>query len=255
MADTFFMHRMRLNTPALFELGRMLRLPINRVDYNYLVHCALSELFQKQAPQPFSIENNGQASESSSSDGRSLYVLAYSELNTDQLQEIAKGFASPAVYNICEWNHCLAKPMPEEFPKGKEFQFETQVCPVVRKSTEGPRWHKGQELDAFLSHVWEVNDPDVKVSREEVYKDWLSRQIERRGGANAVSLTMNRFGIRRMARRKHDANRKTQIIQRPDVSFTGTLKVTDSNDFKHLLRNGLGRHRSFGFGMLKIRRT
>jgi len=39
------------------------------------------------------------------------------------------------------------------------------------------------------------------------------------------------------------------------VTLTGTLRVTDSDAFLALLRSGIGRHKSFGYGMLKVRRA
>jgi len=38
------------------------------------------------------------------------------------------------------------------------------------------------------------------------------------------------------------------------VTLRGVLRVTNAEEFNHLLRSGIGRHKSFGFGMLKIRR-
>jgi len=46
-----------------------------------------------------------------------------------------------------------------------------------------------------------------------------------------------------------------KTMKRPDVTLTGTLTVTDSDAFGTLLRSGIGRHKSFGYGMLKVRRA
>ena len=69
---------------------------------------------------------------------------------------------------------------------------------------------------------------------------------------------MTRFSIERMTRRvpkNGSGERKADTIKRPDVTLTGTLQVTDSSAFVDLLRSGLGRHKSFGYGMLKVRRA
>jgi len=68
---------------------------------------------------------------------------------------------------------------------------------------------------------------------------------------------MTRFSIERMTRRipkNGNGERKADTIKRPDVTLTGTLQVTDGDAFVDLLRSGLGRHKSFGYGMLKVRR-
>jgi CRISPR system Cascade subunit CasE len=41
--------------------------------------------------------------------------------------------------------------------------------------------------------------------------------------------------------------------ERPDAILVGTLRVSDEGGFRSLLRRGVGRHRAFGFGMLRIR--
>ena len=231
----------------------MLNLPLHRVDTGYLVHCALGELFQDQAPKPFSIETEAR------SNGSAVRILGYADVDSDALRELAKGFASPAVYDIARWEQCASKPMPESFPQGMRLGFELRACPVVRKASAGSTpdgsrsWREGEELDAFLSEAWEC--PDKELDRETVYREWLERQFEIREGAAPSSIGMERFSIERMTRRSHGEDRSVTTIQRPDVTLTGTLAVTESDAFTDLLRSGIGRHKSFGFGMLKVRRA
>jgi len=56
----------------------------------------------------------------------------------------------------------------------------------------------------------------------------------------------------RRTSREDDRRRASRAIDGPDVTFTGTLEVTDSAAFSALLARGLGRHRAFGFGMLLL---
>lgn len=252
----FHMINMWLDARRLMQLGRMLRLPLKQVGNNYLVHCALSELFQQQAPTPYCVEDQHcQITDYKNSNGRHIHALCYSEVDWNTLQNLARGFASPTVYEIIDWDRIDSKQMPDEYPKGMRLGFELRACPVIRKASDGPKWNKGQEIDAFLSRVWEIDDPEVDVGRGETYINWLKRQLEIRGGAELLSAEMKRFSIERMSRRNHKPNRKVTIIQRPDVTLTGKLEVTGSDAFKELLKRGIGRHKSFGFGMLKIRRA
>lgn len=234
----------------LIELERMLGLsnPRQRVSLEYLIHSALGELFQAQAPRPFSVESTERASPF-------VRVLGYSSVDATVLHELARGFASPALYQTCVWSRLASKPMPEDFPAGIRLRFDVRVCPVVRKSSESPKWSKGQEIDAFLSHVWELGDPDIQASRGDIYRTWLEGQFTSRGGAAVVDASMVRFEIARMTRRTQGEHRIAHTIQRPDVSFSGILRVTEGTLFSALLRDGIGRHRSFGFGMLKVRRA
>ncbi|MEX0681585.1 MAG: type I-E CRISPR-associated protein Cas6/Cse3/CasE [Balneolales bacterium] len=253
-APELFMIQMWMKSRRLAELGKMLHLPLRQTSNSYLVHCALYELFQKQAPTPFCLEDHHQYMSDYTNSDRYLPVLCYSAIDKEDLNELAKGFASPSVYHILNWDRLLSKPMPVEYPNGMKLGFELRVCPVVRKASDGKKWEKGQEVDAFLSRVWEVDDENVSIEREEVYNDWLQHMLEKQSGAKLLSSQIKRFSLERMSRRTHGENRKVRIIKRPDVVLTGTLEVQNSEAFKELLKIGIGRHKSFGFGMLKIRR-
>jgi len=254
MSDSdFHMVQFGLDAKGLTTLGKMLHLPLAQTDTGYLVHCALKELFQNDAPQPYSVENEPQ-------NGRQVRVLGYTAADADTLHSNAQLDASPTVYEICDWDRLAAKPMPDTFPEDTTLQFELRACPVVRKASagEGPdgqEWSEGQELDAFLSEAWE--NPEEDLNRERVYRQWLSDQFEHRGGAELKTAGMTRFSIERMTRRVPNGNgeRKADTIKRPDVTLTGTLQITDGDAFVDLLRSGLGRHKSFGYGMLKVRRA
>ena len=249
------MIQMWLDTRQLAQLGRMLHLPLKKVGNNYLVHCALAELFQDQAPNLYCVDDKHRQITEYKNSGRYIRTLCYSELDWKTLQNLSRGFASPTVYDIVDWERVASKPMPDTFPQRMKLGFELRACPVIRKASAGPKWKEGQELDAFLSRVWEIDDPGIEVDREEVYVNWLRRQFENRGGAELLSANMKRFSIERMSRRNHTSNRKVTTIQRPDLTLTGKLKITDDEAFTKLLEKGIGRHKSFGFGMLKIRRA
>lgn len=256
MSDSdLHMVQLGLDAKGLTTLGKMLHLPLAQTDTGYLVHCALGELFQDDAPQPFSIENESQ-------NGRQVRVLGYADADADMLQSHAQLDASPTVYDICDWDRLAAKPMPDAFPDGLALQFELRACPVVRKASAGEgvnqhgetrTWDEGDELDAFLAEAW-TRPEDEELNREQVYRDWLDRQFEIRGGAELQSAGMTRFSIERMTRR-NGPDRTPDTIKRPDATLAGTLRVTDGDAFVDLLRSGLGRHKSFGYGMLKVRRA
>lgn len=262
--NPFHMVQLQLDARRLAGLGQRLGLfegrnARKRISTNYLVHCALGELFQEQAPKPFCVQ--AASRQLGQQDGRSVNVLGYTDTHDEALHDLAKAFAPPAVYKGCDWDALATKEMPKTFPEGMHLGFELQACPVVRKASAGEgqsvngkkrTWKKGEELDAFLSKAWTT---DEELDRETVYRDWLIRQLEIRGGADAKAIGMERFAIERMTRRTHGNGRSVRTIKRPDVTLTGTLTVTDSDAFVDLLRSGIGRHKSFGYGMLKVRRA
>ena len=75
--------------------------------------------------------------------------------------------------------------------------------------------------------------------------------MQRLGGAECTDVRVTAFSLSKFLRR--DRERKGSHIKRPDVSFEGTLKVTDAEAFQRTVRRGIGRHRSFGFGMLLLK--
>lgn len=249
---SFYMTQLALDARGLTTLGRMKRLPLRQTGTPYLVHAALGELFGDDAPKPFSIET--------ASGARAVRILGYTGASQEELHTQAQIGASPTVYAICDWEQAATKAMPEALPKGMRLGFELRACPVIRKSSAGRvdtrngtrSWSKGEEVDAFLNEAW--HHPDKDLSREAVYRDWLQRQFDIRGGADVDTVRMERFSIERMTRRDHNGG-GTRQIKRPDVTLTGVLTVTESDAFMEVLRSGIGRHKTFGFGMLKIRRA
>jgi len=268
----FHMVKCWLEKKGLATLGKELGLPLHRTDTNYLVHCALGQLFDDHAPKPFSVDetpaSNGRHG---NEDERFVRVLGYTGADSDALHDTARDYASPTVYKLCDWrgDRFGSTEMPDQLPEELRLRFELRACPVVRKSSAGegenragkPRtWHAGQELDAFLAEAW-TSERDDELDRETVYRRWLTRQFDQRGGATVEpdDISMERFSIERMTRRSHgdngEADRPVHTVKKPDVTLTGTLTVTDGAAFTDLLRSGIGRHKSFGYGMLKVRRA
>lgn len=250
--DDFHMLQTWIDGRKLVEVGRMLGLPLRRADNNYLCHCLLGKLFGDRSPKPFWLDEDPRRERSDE-----MQLLAYADDDAETLRRLADTYAEPSLHEALDWERTASKTMPTAFPEQMQLGFELRACPVVRKSSDGPKWSAGQEVDAFLSKVWEVDDETVNIERENVYRDWLVRQFEIRGGAapDTGSIDLKRFSIEQMLRRQQGGDRKANIIKRPDITLTGDLRVTDGAEFRELLRSGLGRHKSFGFGMLKVRPT
>jgi CRISPR system Cascade subunit CasE len=262
--DTFHMVQLYLDPRRLVQLGNMQGLPLARTDTNYLVHCALGELFGDIAPKPFFVDDDPRTVEDTASHhgNRHVRVLGYADADDDMLRHEAKLSPNPTIGNLHDEDRLNSHEMPASFREGRHLQFELRACPVVRKASAGEgvnqdgdtrTWDEGDELDAFLAEAW-TRPEDDDLSREQVYRDWLDRQFEIRGGAELQSTGMSRFSIERMTRR-NGPDHTPDTIKRPDVTLTGTLQVTDGDAFVALLRSGLGRHKSFGYGMLKVRRA
>jgi CRISPR system Cascade subunit CasE len=237
------MVRLTFELPRLYALSRRRRLPVRESDLGYLLHCAMKELFGADAPSPFAIERSA---------GRYAGVLAYSHRDHDALKAHADAFADPSVHSCCDLQGLTSKRMPHAWKDGTRVGFRVRTCPIVRMSSDGPRWKKGAEVDAFLARCWKQEG--ANVDREEVYRTWLLNELDRRG-AQLIHCEMKAFQRQRYVRRDHSAERRAHVVERPDALLEGVLEVRRGVDFTSLLRRGVGRHRAFGFGMLLLKPT
>ncbi len=243
MSETpLFMLEFALDRAGLVALGRRRKVPLRDADEGYLAHLALRAIFGDLAPQPFALRGTG----------RRVTVLGYSAKDKESLLETAQHYSNPADFEVLCSGTTASKAMPQAWPERRTFGFEVRVCPVVRKSKDGPRFRKGAEVDAFLSRCWEAGE-GVPVDREEVYRNWLSGHMERNGAVQVLESRMDRFKRERLARSNHATARQLVRCERPDATLSGTLQVRDSDAFTRLLARGIGRHRAFGFGMLLLR--
>lgn len=244
MADNdLYMTRLVLSQPGVMRLGKDLGLPLRDVDLGYLIHCQLGEIFGDQAPQPFAVRDRS---------GRTLEVLGYGQLPGDQLRHHADAFTEPDRHSAVDWDQFDQKPMPDSWPEDMVVGFESRVCPVVRAASETEHYSKGSEVDAFLTRITEADEGN-EPTRDEVYREWFRDQIDRRGGADVERVRLKGFRLRKLIRRTHGASRSVNTLTRPDATLSGKLRVTDSESFRELLDRGVGRHRSFGFGMLLLK--
>lgn len=257
MAEPLYLLQLHLQAEPLFRRGLVERLPTHEVDLGYLVHCQLAALFGQEHPKPFALPDDPRESRK-----RSFPVLAYTNRDKATLIEHARTFAAPDVYELGDWERFAAKPMPDTWRKGQKLGFSLCACPVVRLSGElGPpkrawrddadSYREGAELDAFQCK--KMQDPNTTLTREDVYREWLQGQLDRRVGARLVEARLMRFQRDRVVRRTQGEERKASLRERPVAQLEGALEVTEPESFTALLRGGVGRHRSFGFGMLLLR--
>lgn len=224
-------------------LSRALRLPPHLADMGYLAHCAMREAFAELAPAPFAITRER---------GDELWVQGYSCGDWEQLLTYAQGVAPVDAYARCLMETGASKPMPVRFPDGVRLGFELRACPVKRRSHEG----RQQEVDAFQAACW--RDPLAPPpAREAVYEAWLHERFGRLDALELVEAQVTAFALRPLCRRtgkNGQEDRKARRLMRPDVVFRGVVEVRDGSQVPGLVAHGIGRHKAFGFGMLRVRR-
>jgi len=245
------LHLVRLTVDAqkLYAFSRQSRLSTRDLDLGYAVHAVLAALFDhgtigevNAAPKPFHVVDPMQ---------RRLEVLGYSNIDHVALSERARAFADPRAWGVCDLESIASRPVPE-FRIGTKLSFSTRVCPVRRIAKRGNQKKDRAEVDAFLAEVWKLDDKTVPLDRGTVYREWLSEQVEK-GGAKLLEAKLQSFQLGTQHRRTQGDERISKRVKHPEATFAGTLEVTDGAAFGARLMRGLGRHRSFGFGMLLLR--
>ncbi len=235
------MVRVALDARVVIGLARHRRLPVRQLDEGYVAHCALDELFGPGAIRPFVLADTA---------GRTWSLLGYASHGADVLKDRARAAADPGLFARCDWSQFVSKPMPADWPAGARFAFRLHSCPVVRMNADGVHHRKGAEVDAFLARCWSVGD-GVVVDRSAVYVEWLRARLAR-GGATLGEVEVSSYRRARLLRRCQGRERTASLVDRPTVVFRGTLEVADPPRFGAMVRQGVGRHRAFGFGMLQL---
>ncbi len=237
------MVRLELLPRRLIALARDRRLPIRDIDDGYLIHCALREIFRTAAPQPFSVSDVRSGSTT---------ILGYCDHPEEYLRSIASASSNRAAGMLRAMETIMTKPLPSQWMSGRVYRFHVRICPIVRLSSATAGFSKGAEIDAFL-HAVSKSEAGKTVAREDVYLDWLGKQLHS-SGADMQSARIDSFRLSRFARRTHDAHRKARLVERPDVRVSGQLRVREPGAFGRMIRQGIGRHRAFGFGMVLLAR-
>ena len=209
-------------------------------DEGYAMHCFLAGVFGDLAPQPFRlIVPRGKGS-------RCGVFYGYGRADVEALRGAIAQFADPLQARVLPGSSLDGKLMPATWKAGTRLGFEVLTRPTVRRARGGR--NPGGEVDAFQREAERYAPGAMPRSREEVYTDWLSDQFERHGGAELESASLASFQRTRSMRAL-----RRRPFEGPTALLRGRLTVTDSDGFSRLLGRGVGRHRSYGYGMLLLR--
>ena len=214
-------------------------------DPDHGMHCLLMESFGKPPPtgdslalKPFRLIVPRGCSKG--------VLYGYGRADAEELREAAAICADPMQCRVIPAASLDSKPMPSDWQIGKRLGFEVRIRPTRRlKRPIGNSAHIA-ERDAFLMQA--LDDRKETRSREQVYTAWLSERLQRCGGAELESATLQSFQRTRAVRKLH-----ARHSEGPDAVMRGVLTVTDPDAFSSLLAHGIGRHRAYGYGMLLLR--
>lgn len=209
-------------------------------DEGLALHHLLGEVFGPAVLQPFRLLVAPRA--------RNGTLHAYSDNPAEDLRTTAAPSLGPSENEVLPLSAMRSLERPETtWKEGMRLGFDIKVRPVVRLASaiEGKdgQFPKGSEMDAFLA---ETLRKDRARPREDVYLDWLSARL-------APTAELERTSSRLHLFRRVRSLRGGRSIEGPEAVFHGTLTVRDPKGFAQLLARGVGRHRSYGYGMLLLR--
>ena len=210
------------------------------LDEGLALHHLIGESFGPGTLQPFRLMVAPGA--------RTGSVYAYAGQSANDLATAARAVMDPAVARVVNLEALASQPRPASaWFAGQRLGFDLRVRPVVQLasalSTDRQTFRKGAELDAALAQTLRQDTPTDRLA---VYTNWLRKRLE-----PAVALQSDHTRLVRIERRS--ITRNGRRINGPDATFHGTLAVKDPNAFAELLTRGVGRHRSYGYGMLLLR--
>ncbi|MEQ9696093.1 type I-E CRISPR-associated protein Cas6/Cse3/CasE [Shimia sp. SDUM112013] len=229
-----------VNIAALHQWGE--RRGLSRrgfLDEGAALHHLLGECFGPAALQPFRLmpgRGRGAAS-----------VFAYATDPSEALLQRAGAVATPDLLPVLDLSGLRSMPRPASaWQSGQRLGFDLRLRPVVRLAKalehEGGRFAKGAEVDAWLSHRLNGGTLD----REALYLDWLQARLGEAATLDRQTTRLERFQRSKVAR-------GGRLSEGPDAVVFGTLQVGDPALFAEKLASGVGRHKSYGYGMILLR--
>ena len=210
-------------------------------DPDHAMHCLLTECFGDLAPKPFRLITQRGAAKGT--------LYGYGTADATALREASGLYACPLQARIIPASSLDSKPMPTEWQAEKRLGFEVRIRPVVRRSRNSEA-RPGKEWDAFQLEAMQHPIGEMKRSREEVYREWLSERLKAQGG---VDLDLGETALVSFQRTRAFRKLHTRPSEGPDAVMRGVLTITDADAFAGLLAHGVGRHRAYGYGMLLLR--
>jgi len=225
------------------------------LDEGFALHILLSEMFGPSALKPFRMFSGQRRMMGS--------LYAYADYDHEKAISVAEISALPDPIEVLNPRNLRSKPLRTEFANGQQLGFDVRVRPVrrlqhdVEDSQSGRLLRKGAEIDAHRSELlsydsegWkrtEENRRSEPPSRESSYFKWLTERL-----AGSAEICSNTFRIASFSRTRI-ARGRGRTSEGPDAVLNGNLIVLDPTKFAKCLRDGIGRHKSYGYGMLLLR--
>jgi CRISPR system Cascade subunit CasE len=248
MLAPYFLIRVSVDRAAMIRFARAMCIPGEDADQGYVVHAVLAATFDhgaerdtRIAPKPFRIagQKGGESND--------LDVLGYANVDHPTLLERAHQCPNRLAAGVLDLERMTSTRIPSTLARGMRAGFSVHACPVRRVKLSGQR---RTEVDIALASAPTPAGAGGARNANEGYCDWLRRGVEKGEAAHLLTARVASSCQKKCVRRTGQAG--WHHMQLPEVHFTGTLEVRDGEAFAQRVRSGIGRHRSFGFGLLLL---
>lgn len=227
---------MPLSLPALNRWAGPRNFARGAFDEGLALHHLLGEVFGPAALQPFRLMVAPRAQRGT--------LYAYANRPAQDLKRDAQAVIGPAHAEVVALDALRSLPRPAAgWRVGQRLGFDVRLRPTVRLASAAGGFAKGAEIDAFVA---EALRSDAPRAREAVYLEWLAQRL---ASASQLDLDASRLH----AFQRSTVTRNGRRLDGPEALIHGTLTITDAAAFGDLLARGIGRHRSYGYGMLLLR--
>lgn len=148
----------------------------------------------------------------------------------------------------------ITKPYSPQLVDGQQLAFTLVANPVVSRKKEG-RKHSVKH-DVWMDAKYQAKKrglvgQSLAAVCEDAAKSWLVRQGERCGFLlDRKSVVLDGYQQNRFYK-----GRKSTPVCHSSINYEGVLTVTEPMKFIEMLFSGIGRSKSFGCGLMLVRRV
>lgn len=147
------------------------------------------------------------------------------------------------------------KPYNPNIVNGEQLFFSVRVSACKKRTEKNGKLKKTDIVIAKKKRLRNELAPDAMPSNQEIThmaaSEWMRRQGERYG-FNLIDFQVTQHEWHEF---KKASKAGTFDIAFPSLDLDGILVVTVSEDFKKMLFEGIGAARSFGCGLMLVRRV
>lgn len=173
--------------------------------------------------------------------GDTFQVIGYTSQDEEALKQISQLVACPDSLSVIDMGSLRIKTMPD-LERDQVIGFDLKTIPVRRS-------HVSTEVDAYeldlRNGVFQRDAETAGTDRLTSYMTWLSQRLE---GFAELDTELTAITVTENVPRQ-----RNEIRYNNEIQVTGNMKVLDPKAFKDRLLSGVGRHKSYGYGMIVLR--